>query len=113
MCQRWSRLGELASRCGDGGEGGSLLAQLVVVVFALALLEEDFHALRHVDAQEHVRVADDGCDDGEDHCLGDGVGGEVLLAKDLHLQVPFDDEGAVQPAEDADHQVEEDLEEVP
>lgn len=92
---------------------GALLAQLIVVMIAFALLEQYFHALRHVDPQEHVGVTNDRCHDCKNYCLSDGVRRQVLLAEDLHLQVPLYDEGAVEAAEDADDEVEEDLEEVP
>lgn len=89
------------------------VTELVVVVACLAFLEEDLHALCHVDSQEHVRVADDGCDYRQGNCLGDGVCGQILLAEDLHFEVPLHDECAIQATEDSDDEVEEDFEKVP
>lgn len=89
------------------------VAELIVVVSDFAFLEQDLHALGHVDAEEHVRVADDGRDDGKGDCFGDGVVGQILFAEHLHFKIPLDDKGAVEATKDADEQVEENLEEVP
>jgi len=89
------------------------VTEFVVVVAGLAFLEEDLHALCHVDSQEHVWVADDCCYYRQGNCLGDGVCCEILLAEDLHLEIPLHDECAIQATKDADDEVEEDFEKVP
>ena len=58
-------------------------AKPLVVLSALAFEEQNLHALRHVDSQEDVGVADNGrrgCQQGR---LEDGVFGEIFLSKFL------------------------------
>lgn len=76
-------------------------------------MKQNLHALRHVNAQKHVGVADDGRHEREEGGLGDGVVFEVALAERLHAEVPFDDELAVESAKDAEEDEEDDFEKVP
>ena len=80
---------------------------------AFALLEENLHALCHIDAQEHVRIAEDGRESCQKRGFEDRVLAEVSLPESLSSEVPLHNESAVQSAEDADDDVEDDLEEVP
>lgn len=89
------------------------ITQPVVVLALLALSKQNLHALRHVNSQKHVGVAYDTRDDGQDDSLSNRVRSKVLFAKDLHLEIPFDDKGAVKTAENTNDEVEDDLEKVP
>lgn len=89
------------------------ITQPVVALAALALSEQDLHALCHVDPQKHVWVADDTRDDGERDGLGNRVCGKVFFAEDLHLEVPLHDKGTVETTKHADDDVKDDLEKVP
>src|SRR5690242_3626407 len=95
MCQRSSRLEVSVLFHVRSRIRGALLAQLIVVMIAFALLKQYFHALRHVDPQKHIWITDNRCHDRKNYCLSDGVRRQVLLAEDLHLQIPLYDEGAV------------------
>lgn len=75
------------------------LAEVVVVSSSLTLLEQDLETLGHVDAEVLVEVSDEGGDPGEDDCLGDPVGGEVLAAEGGDLHVVLDHERSVQTLE--------------
>lgn len=121
-CGHFAAKGDDDEECaydGRDGEGSNhvpalvAIAELVIVVAHFAFLEQNLHALGHVDPQEHVRVADDSRGDRERDGFRDGVVCQVLFAEDLHFEIPLYDESAVEAAEDADEEVGQDLKEVP
>lgn len=89
------------------------IAELIIVVSILTLLEQYLHALSHVDSEEHIRVADDSRENRQGNCLCDGIIPKVLFPKDLHLEIPLDDESPIQATERSDNEIEQDLKEVP
>jgi hypothetical protein len=72
------------------------LAKVVVVAATFALLEEDRHALGHVDAEKFVEVGDERGRRREDDGLGDAMAGEMLAPERCDLEIVLDDEGAVE-----------------
>lgn len=72
------------------------LTQVVVVTSSLALLEEDFEGLSHVNPEVFVEVANESCDSSEDDGLRDSVSSEVLAAERGDLHVVLDHKGAVE-----------------
>jgi hypothetical protein len=89
------------------------VAELVVAMSVSALLEQNLHAFRHVNPEEHVGVADNCREHRQGDCFCDGVVREKLLPEDLHLEVPLDDEGAVKAAENSNDDIEQNLKKVP
>ena len=89
------------------------VTELIVVLVALTLLKQYLHTLSHINPQEHVGVANHAGDDSESDSFCDGVCRKVLLAKYLHLEVPLDDESAVETTKDTNDDIEEGFEKVP
>lgn len=85
-----------AQQAKDDGQRGHALAEVVVVAAALALLEQDRHALGHVDPEEVVEVRHERGRAREDDSLGDAVARQVFAPERGDLQVVLDDERAVQ-----------------
>lgn len=98
---------------GRGRGRGGLLAEAVAVFDSFALTEEESHALGHVDAEEHVEVADDGGETREEGGFVDGMVREITSTEGLRAQVPFYDELAVETTEDPQDAEKEKLEPVP
>jgi hypothetical protein len=82
-------------------------------VVSLALFEQNLHALRHVDPQKHIRIANNGRNNSQSDSLQDRVLRQILLPERLDAEIPLDDKGTVKPAKDADYQIEQNLKEVP
>jgi hypothetical protein len=89
------------------------VAELVVAMSVSALLEQNLHAFRHVNPEEHVGVADDRREHRQGDCFCNGVVRKKLLPEDLHLEVPLYDKGAVKAAENSNDDIEQNLKKVP
>lgn len=92
---------------------GSLLAKMVVVVATLTLDEKMFHALCHINAKKHVWITDHSREESQKGGFDNGVLCKIFFPKRLRPQVPFDHEGAIQSAKDADNNIKDNLEEMP
>jgi len=91
----------------------SLLAETSIIVAVLALYEQYFHALRHINPQEHVWKADKGGEGRKQCCLKNGIFCQVLLPETLCTQIPLDHELTIKTAKDSKYDVKYDLEEMP
>lgn len=72
------------------------LAKVIIIAPTLTLLEQNLQALRHIDPQKLVEVANDGGDSGEGDGLCDAVCSEVLSSESGYLQVKLDDKRSVE-----------------
>jgi hypothetical protein len=82
---------------------GVLLANSHVIVVALALPEQNFHHLCHIDPEKDVGIAQQRCHTGQKNSFCNGIRGQVFLPKGLYSQIPFDDQGAIQATENSDN----------
>ena len=89
------------------------LAQSIIVVSTLTFQEQNLHTLRHIDSQKHVRVAEQRRAGSQQGSLKNSIIRQVFLPERLSPEIPFDDKGAVEAAEDAEEDEDDDFEEVP
>ena len=91
----------------------NLLADSIIVVITFTFSEEDFHRFRHVDPEEHIWIAEKSRDTGEHSGLNNRVFSKVLFTKRLRSQIPLNYKCTVKTSEDAEHNEENQFEEVP
>ena len=91
----------------------NLLAKLIVIMISLAFFKEYLHAFRHVNPEEHIRIANDGGEDSQNNSFRNLVIAQIFLPKDLHPEIPFHDESAIKTTERSNDEVKQYLKEVP
>lgn len=79
----------------------------------LAFAEQNLHHLRHVDLQEHIRIAQERSKASKDNRLDDGVLGQIFLPERCDPKIPFDHECAVQSTKNTKTNKEDELKKVP
>lgn len=79
----------------------------------LTFPEQNLHALRHVNAEEHVEITNHRRDSSQECSFCNGVLREIALPECLGAEVPFDNKLAVNTAKNANDDKENDLEEMP
>ena len=80
---------------------------------AFTFAEENLHDFRHVNLQEHVRVAKNRSEGSKNHRFSDGIIGEVFLAEGRYSEIPLDHEGTIETTEDTEEHKEDQLKKVP
>ena len=80
---------------------------------AFAFQKQNLHAFRHIDAQEHIWITNNGRDDCQQGSFQYWLAFKVFFAERLYSEIPLNDECAVKPSEHSNDEIEQDLKEVP